>query len=260
MGFVSEQIKMKDTFCICLLKTFIDRPVSTLSTILEFLFSVVISIVGVIVNYRFSKKLKQERKNRPIGRKGNVIEPVMRWFCIVQIIFWPYELLVFWMMFNEIIPTDQMPNWLCYVSLNILKFGRMYIAYNSLFIALIRYYYIVHQQRANQWDFERTGKWFQIASIAVPIAMETIGLFTNNYTEYTKSSDRFDDCAASYQGLNGTDNATLPQSIVVELTMQYLPESLVLTIFYIYTTISMVVLMNITEGFLYFKIFQSVRR
>ena len=251
---------MSDSFCICLYQTFIDEPVSTVWTVLEFLFSIVISICGVTVNYRFRKKLQEEKRNTPIGRKGNVIEPVMRWYCILQIIFWPYELLFLWINFNEIIPTDQMPTWLCSVLYNIIKFGRMCIAYNSLFVAIIRYVYIVHPKRSNQWDFEKSGKRFQIASIAIPIAMETIGAFTNPQTLYSTSSDRFEDCIVSYGGLNSTDNVELPKPAAVELTMHYFPESLVLTICYIYITISVIVLMNITEGFLYFKIFQSVRR
>ena len=257
---VYKQIKMSDTFCICGMKTVVDEPVSTFSTVLEFLFSVVISICGVTVNYRFRKKLQEEKRNRPIGRKGNVIEPIMSWFCILQIIFWPYELSYLWIVNNEIIHSDQMPTWLCPVLYSIMRFGRMCVAYNSLFAALIRYLYIVHQQRSNQWDFEKTGKRFQIASISIPIAMETIGIFTQSFTELSKSSDRFEDCIVSYAGSNSTSNVELPTSLLVRLTMQYLPEPLVLTIRYIYLTISVVILMNITEAFLYLKVFQSMRR
>ena len=86
------------------MKTFVDDSVSTLSTVLDFVFSVLISVCGVIVNYRFRKKLKEEKRNTPPGRKGNVIEPIMSWYCILQMIFWPYELLLLWMGFNGVIP------------------------------------------------------------------------------------------------------------------------------------------------------------
>ena len=251
---------MPDRFCICLYKTMIDEPVSTLSTVLEFLFSVVISIFGVLVNYKFRKKLQEERRNRPAGRKGNVIEPVMRWFCILQIMFWPWELLHIWIDFNEIVPSDQLPSWWCYIVFYTIKAGRMCVAYNSLFVAIIRYVYIVHQQRSNQWNFEKVGKWFQIASIAIPISMETIGVFTDPYSQYSNSSDRFKDCIVFYEGSNVTNNYEPPKPATVELTMHYLPDAFVMTIYYIYVAISMVVLFNITEAYLYFKIFRSIKR
>ena len=141
-----------------------------------------------------------------------------------------------------------------------MKFGRLCIAYNSLFVALIRFVYIVYDQKANQWDFERVGKRFQIASIAIPIGIETIGSLTGDGEYWSKSSDRFKDCIAFYQGLNSTDNVQLPVPVTAELAMRYLPEPLVLTIYYIYMTITLVVILNITEAFLYFKIFQTIRR
>ena len=96
-------------FGVCLLKTFIDDPVATWSTILEFLFSVLIGVCGVIVNYRYRQKLQEEKRNTPAGRKGNVIEPIMRWYCILQMIFWPYELLLLWITTNEVIPFEWVP-------------------------------------------------------------------------------------------------------------------------------------------------------
>ena len=251
---------MANRFTTCFYKSFIDKPVSTWSTVLEFLFSFVISIFGVTLNYRFSTKLQEERRNRPIGRRGNVVEPVMRWYCILQIFFWPYELLWLWINFNEIIPTDQLPSWLGGMLYQIMIFGRRILAYNSLFVALVRYVYIVHQQKANQWDFENTGKRFQIASIAIPVAMQTIGVFVDPLTLFTESSDQFSECIAFYQGLNGTDNVVIPRPATLELTLHYLPAPLVLLIYYIYETISITVGFNIIEVFLYYQIFQSVNR
>ena len=259
LKFVADLLR-KNRFCICNYKTFINEPVSTWSTILEFLFSFVISIFGVTVNYRFRKKLQEERRNRPIDRKGNVIEPVMRWHCILQILYWPYELLWLWISFNEIIPTDHLPNWLCNLLYTILIMGRRIISYNSLFIALVRYLYIVHWKRANQWDFERTGKRFQIASIAIPVAMQTIAMYVDPLTQFSESSDRFVDCIASYQGLNGTANVVLPRPVGLELTLHYLPAPLVVIIYYISETIAIVVGLNLVEVYLYYQIFQSMHR
>ena len=83
-------------------------------------------------------------------------------------------------MFNGVIPSEQIPYWLCYLLLWLMRIGRMCIAYNSLFVAFIRYLYIVHREKANQWNFERTSRRFQIASIAIPVVLQTVYIFTGD--------------------------------------------------------------------------------
>ena len=239
------------------MKTFVDDPVSTLSTILDFLLSVLISVCGVILNYRFRKKLKEEKRNTPAGRKGNVIEPIMSWYCILQMIFWPYELLLLWIMSNGVITSDQMPSWLFYLLVLLMRFGRMCIAYNSLFVAFIRYLYIVHRQKANQWNFERTSRWFQIASISIPVVLETLYFFTSDFSEYSTLSDRFDDCLASFDASYTTKNV---RPFGLELSLSVLPLPLVLMLRYICLIITIIVACNASEVFLYINIFQSMQR
>ena len=88
---------MNDTYCMCVVRKYFDKEinVSIVSTVFEFILSFIISICGIFLNYKFLKKLKTERRNKPIGRKGNVIEPIMRWFIALQMVFWPYELFMF---------------------------------------------------------------------------------------------------------------------------------------------------------------------
>ena len=239
------------------MKAFVDEPVSTLSTILDFLLSVLISVCGVILNYRFRKKLKEEKRNTPAGRKGNVIEPIMSWYCILQMIFWPYELLFLWIWSNGVITSDQMPSWLFYLLTLLMRFGRMCIAYNSLFVAFIRYLYIVHRQKANQWNFERTSRRFQIASISIPVVLETVYFFTADFSEYSTISDRFDDCLASFDASYTTKNV---RPFGLELSLRVFPLPLVLMLRYICLIITIIVACNVAEVFLYINIFQSMQR
>ena len=137
-------------------------PGSVFTTVLEFLFSIIVCVCGLTVNYIFMRKLEEEKRNVPLGRKGNVIEPIMRWFLKFQMIYWPYHLTFFWMIHeNHIIPSDNMTGWWCNVIAQIgIKFGRLIIAYNSTFIALVRYLYIVHHNRVDKWNYEKVRKWF----------------------------------------------------------------------------------------------------
>ena len=253
---------MDDPFCACIYKTFVDAPISTLSTIIEFLISVVIGSCGVVVNYRFVRKLQEERRNTSLGRKGNVIEPVIKWNCIFQIIYWPYQLLYFWLNENEVISSEFIytQSWLCDILTLTVRYGRIIIAYNSLFVALIRYLYIVHQKKANQWQFENVAKLFIIASVFTPLVMETIGTLTNSFTEYLSKED-LETCVDFWQDLNSTvKDIEIPVAKAYEFTTYYLPKTTVDIVYYIYAIITGILFLNIIDGILYFRIFQTMKR
>ena len=245
--------------CTCLYKSVIETPVSLWSTIVEFLFSVIIVVCGETMNYRFVKKLVEEKRNVPLGRKGNVIEPIMSLYCKIEMIYWPYHLLYFWINKNEIIPVEYMNGWWCPIATYGMRFGRVCIAYRSIFVALIRYIYIVHQKKSNLWKFSKVSRNFRIASIAIPVIMETIGTFTNSY-EYVPTFNGFKECIAFYTGSNTTDNIQIPTQYPLVWTLQVIPESMVLVVHYIYLSIAVVVYLNLSEGFLYFQIYRCVKR
>ena len=250
---------MTNLFCACLFKSYVDEPAATWSTVLEFIFSFFIGTCGVIVNYIFIAKLKEEKKSKPLDRKGNIIEPLMGFYCVFSIIYWPYNLLLLWIMFNGIIPSDYMNGWWCSVLLYTMKFGRMYIGYNSIFIAFIRYLYIVHQKKANQWKFAKVAKIFKISSIAVPFTLEIISSFTHPHGDQ-QIRPKFKECIASFYGVNSTENITTPDPLLVAWAMQYVYEWLIHSLNYMYNFISIVVLFNLMEGYLYLQIYRSINR
>ena len=232
---------MTDTYCICLLKSF--GSDSWHVFVLQFLFSIMISICGVFLNYKFLKKLQLERRNKPLGRKGNVIEPIMRLFCVLQIVFWPYELLMFsWAM--GIINLISMVPSLCPFFVWSIVLGRTVLAYNSLFVALTRYLYIVHDRKANQWDFEVVGRRFQIASISFPIIHVIILSLTFRA-----------------RGFFPTANHCLHITpILINFTMKFLSENMADIIAIICTFMMVFIYLNLAEGYIYIKIFQTIKR
>ena len=232
---------MTDTYCICLLKSF--RSDSWHVFVLQFLFSIMISICGVFLNYKFLKKLQLERRNKPLGRKGNVIEPVMRLFCVLQIVFWPYELLMFSWLTGIINLISMVPS-LCPFFVWSIVIGRTVLAYNSLFVALTRYLYIVHDRKANQWDFEVVGRRFQIASISFPMIHVIIFSLTLRARGFFPSANH---C------LHMTP-------VLINFTMKFLSEKIADTIAIICTFMMAFVYLNLAEGYLYIKIFQTIKR
>ena len=253
---------MPDIVRRCIYEAYIEPPSTIWTTFIDFLCSLVIGLLGVIVNYRFLKKLQKEKRSRPEGRKGNVIEPVMQLFCKVQILYWPYYLLYFWLQFNGIIPSSFMSgwSWSCLViAQEAIKFGRNIIAWNSAFVAFIRYIYIVHREKSNQWDFDRVGKWFRVASIGIPTVYNTIDVLTNGVWEYQRG-DAFYNCISFNLGLNNTNNFTTPNIYPYAWSVEYLPKSLILSIYYTVWVLKILIYGNIVDGYFYLSIYRCIKR
>ena len=240
----------------------VDDSRSTLTTSLEFLFSAIIGICGVKINYRFIQELKEEKRNTPLGRKGNVIEPIMRWFLWFQIIYWPYNIFLYWISVNEIIPSKDMYEWqsICFWNIG-LELGRLIINFNSLFVALIRYIYIVHGEKSNLLDFKRVGKWMALSSFVIPTALQTVLILTNDFKEFPYSvMTRFQECINYHQNASNTHNSNLSKPIMVAWTLHYLPQGVVRFTYYTCYTIWLVVKFSAVEGFLYLKMYQNIKR
>ena len=262
--------------CACLYEKSIDAPMSIWTTIFDFLGSTLIGVLSVMVNHTFMKKLQKEKRDKPPGRKGNVIEPIMQLFCMIQMVYWPYYLLYFWINLNGIVPTHLMYGWWCNVILLPIKIIRLLICWNSFFVALIRYIYIVHREKSNQWEFEQVGKWFKIASVCIPVFVNIVELFTNDYSEL-KTGEKFERCISFYSESSIENNTTVPKvnglfaymnghnttfpiSYPYAWTIEVLPEAMILLIYYITQAIIFITILNLPELFFYFKIFQCVKR
>ena len=258
---------MKLGVCHCQHFAFIYEPVSTVPMAIELLFICFLIPIGIIQNYQFRKKLKIEKRNRPLGRKGNVIEPIMSWFCCLQMIGFPYRLIFRWVLANEVVPFDMIPEWLCVLLTLIDRSISFCAAYNSLFVALIRYVYIVHDHQANQWEFEKVGTWFKIASIAFPIGMEIACSISYSFGESPLSHESLkigvetlDGCADIFTEANVTYD--LRHQKVVNASSGLTP--IIRTIFqilsYFYVIISVAVALNLIEAVLYCQIFSNIKR
>ena len=239
---------MPDIVCLCMYEAYIDPPMSIWTLMLDLLCSLIIGALGVMFNYKFIEKLQREKRSKPEGRKGNVIEPVMQLFCKVQIIYWPYYLLYFWLSLNGIIPSSLISDWSCTLgAIAAIKFGRNIIAWNSFFVAFIRYTYIVHREKSNQWDFDRVGRWLGVASIGIPIVYNIIDNLTNGFWEY-QHGDAFENCMSLKLGLNNTNNATIPNIYPYAWTVEYLPQSLIDSIYYIVLGLKILIYGNMADG------------
>ena len=249
---------MSENFCPCLLK-FVTNPGSSISTKLELGFILVIIAIGIAINLKFRAKLLDEKKKTPFGRRGNVVAPVMRVFCLLQMIFWPFDLILLWEITNEVVPVDSIHPNLCRALVMLLKSGRMCIAYHSLFVALIRYMHIVQDKVLNQWNYERVANYFRLFCIIFPLSMEVVGNMTN--PPYFALTKEIRDCMGITDELNDdfANNEQVPSKLV-QWTMNHLPTPMIRVVSLIYTIATVSVLANVTEAYLYLRIFQTMKR
>ena len=244
------------SLCACVLESATDELGEFWSTIVEALFSIALCTIGITLNLKILRKLRIEKRNKPLHRKGNVVEPIMRWFCRIQIVAWPLHLLFYWTWKNGYIPLD-ISTFICRPLILLVTSSRSITAYNSFCVALIRYFYIVLDKKSNQWHFETVGGIFQIGSILTPLIINTIvllGLIPPMVND-----------AALKQACPHTYNATDPEndllkSSAYELLTQYLPIPLVHTIGYSCIVIHGMVYLNITEAYLYIKMFVKMKK
>ena len=249
----------------CLVEIDLVEKTTLLTTVIAFVGMIVVISCGLKLNYRFLVKLRVEKRARPLGRKGNVIEPIASLFCIIQMIYWPYNMLLMWSIYSlsAFIPSDFWMGWHSTVLWNLgIKMGRVYIASNSLFTSLIRYIYIVHHERSNQWEFEKVGKFFCISSFLIPLTLELIGFFTDdmNMIQRFWPQKELTDCLASYLNVNSTNIEIPYPPDSLQFTMTVLPESVINGFWYIYAASTILIYSNVTEFILYLKIYQSIKR
>ena len=242
---------MNDTYCTCIVRSLRDdRGSDILPTVFELLFNIVISIGGSLLNYKFLKKLKLERKNKPLGRKGNIIEPIMRWFLVIQIIFWPSMLLLFSRLLGNllgIVLGDTIAPYFCPFVVWSIILGRTIIAYNSIFVALIRYVYIVHERKANQWDFDTVARRFQIASLSTP----TLHIIIFSFTMRKPEGDAI---------ISNINHCSELASLLINFTSRFISDPFAEVIAIICAVIMIFVYSNIIEIYLYVRIFQRIKR
>ena len=249
--------------CLYQSKGLIEKPHEIWSTTIEFMLVVLMIFIGVAINHRFLKKLKEEKRRRPLGRKGNVIEPIVSSFCIVQMFYWPYGILYFWSFSNEIIRIEHLSGWWPNILIEMIRMGQLYLGWNSFFVALIRYIYIVHREKSNQWDFENIGRIFRIASFAIPVLLQCIGIFTHNWAEYQSLVDDQEwlkDCISSNMNTNASDIQIPYPTYPLRWTMTFVSESTIHICWYIWLSLTLMSQLHVFDFLLYSQIFLHIRR
>ena len=108
--------------------------------------------------------------------------------------------------------------------------------------------YIVHERKANQWDFETVGRRFQITSVAAPTLLVLIAMFT------------LDMRLNGYLSNDNRNHCERITPVLIHFTLNFIPKPLTDVIGAACVVMVAITYLNLVEGCLYFKIFQRVKR
>ena len=156
---------------------------------------------------------------------------------------------------NGVIPVEWMNGIWCSIATHLIMAGRLSCCYNSIFVVLIRYTYIVHYKRANQWSFEKVGNLFRNLSILVPWLFSILGLFFGTGEMYTYNP-KFEKC---YFSQHVTEDVKRYKPLYV-WTLSILPEAMVKTIRWIRLVLLGIGASNMVEIYMYLSIYGAIKR
>ena len=137
------------------------QPVQTpIIAIIFFILKVLILIVGEFLLFKVHRLITKER---------GILKDVSKLFIVTQMIFWP-----FWVSFASstdfIHPMNEVVGqWFCDSGYVLFYFLGNIIISHSFIVALMRYIFIVHRAKVNDYGKEKIEKIFLFLSICLPL-------------------------------------------------------------------------------------------
>ena len=102
-------------------------------------------------------------------RENGILSEVTILFMITQMVFHPI-LIFFELTVNLIHPVDEvMGPWVCYVAWLFYSFSTSIVLNYSFIAAIMRYIFVVHEERVGQYGKEKVKRYFLYLSVAVVI-------------------------------------------------------------------------------------------
>ena len=156
---------------------FSDSQSMYISSTIDFLINVFVSIAVIVVNSKYVKDLKEDDKCRPPGSNGILVKRVMLTYTKFVIICAPTHLMLIWLLHQDF----ELPNWfkhlLCY-DVYFKFISILYTGFNSLVVAGMRYTFVVHQNQILKFGIEETKQIFYYCSILVPVLIAICHMLT----------------------------------------------------------------------------------
>ena len=225
--------------------------------IIFFLLRVPIVILGVISHLKLLSLMKTER--------GLVME-VTYLFSVAQMTFWP-----FWWLFTTstdfIHPLNEVfGQWFCDFGALIIHLGRNVIAFHSVVVAIMRYYFIVHQDKVDRYGKHKVKRIFFWMSFIVPLVIVIIEKIEHNELDMFSFINK---CYGKHHKTFLIETSTLDvfkrnfcefESYDIRTPMGTVLNAIRRLSCILRTTLILLTSFNISEGIIYFFLFSHIIR
>ena len=264
----SDMNYLPDHACYCMFHSGLGTATSTTSQASVIITTIVLVIIGSAINIKWIKNLEQEKRTTPIIRKGNVAYSIMSLYAMIQVLATPPLLLYCLVLQLGSIESNWHPPWLCYIGKAYSITFMTYHSFHSLCVAMVRYCFIVHENKVNDFGIQRTKDLFYYLSFVVPITI-ALGLETTNTSLLLIHTPPYRQCIESsynISNMNNTDacSTDVPNeaytTVVYHILTKVIPNELVDGITIFFMTMLVIVLSNLVEGCLYCMMFWHMKR
>ena len=209
-------------------------------------------ILGELVMCKLFKMVRKEK---------GLVNDVTQFYCIVMITTCPsWHLFV--TMTDFLYPLkDIMGQWICSLMRIVFYMNFNVVIFHSFFVAFMRYFFIVHEEKVQNFGKQKTKNIFLFLIIFVPILLIAWGFIENQAFGFNIWLNR---CYAVDHKVFLAELTTGKNLFCIFQTIdgRY---GYILSVVRHITCITKVVIvmlvgMNVTEGFLYYKIFSHISR
>jgi hypothetical protein len=227
--------------------------------IIYILFCVVVLPLGVVVNRKLYKKIKNEEHKE----KGKVVQYILIHYLWFQCIIWPAlaAFLGVFRLYNVVFKTIK-GSWARSIIASfrfVYGFNRDYVSFNSLIIATARYVVLTFERQAESFGVKRLKTVLVTSSIGVPIISSILYELTQpteqvyiSFFSYNISFAKEDNSNTS---LNASFRSNLYDSPVYVSFNSNVPRAVVDVLRILSDIMHIVLYSNVIEGCIYTHLF-----
>ena len=222
--------------------------------------NLIVLVTGVLINYKLFCNIKKETP----GKKGKVLQRIMKNYAIVQVFGWPFVWLPFLLL---MVSVDYFPNILhpCIyvyatnISIFFYCFLRLYVGLNSLIMAFGRCAFVVHHEKVLKFGVEKLANILIWASFIIPLLMAILGesVITLKYNGWLSKIGKYElSCSSSEVNdtfMRSEETVKLYQSPIYKIVHSFLPSWATHGLYILFIVTSTILYSNITEGVIYVR-------
>ena len=161
--------------CSCAFDLIMPDTSTPLSMTIHIISNVFLVISGFMINLKLYKDLQAEHRiARGKRERGNILYYTLTTYSIVQITVRPLGRIYMTIVVCGLLDPIRYSFWMCHITRWMLLTQESYLAFHSLSSALVRYAFIMHENKVNRFGAEKTQKFFQYVSVLFPVVLMSL--------------------------------------------------------------------------------------